>query len=102
MAEISHLLAIGCAVIGQLRQRQTIQYRKTRAVAIIELLQNLTREELYERVWKELMTKLAKEFGLSDRGLAKICERNGISILPGFVGNRYVLITCDYRRGPQR
>jgi hypothetical protein len=42
----------------------------------------LTREELYERVWKEPMTKLAKEFGLSDRGLAKICERNGIPVPP--------------------
>jgi hypothetical protein len=32
----------------------------------------LTRQELYERVWKEPMTKVAAEFGLSDRGLAKI------------------------------
>lgn len=41
-----------------------------------------SRRELYDRVWKEPMTKVAKEFGLSDRGLAKICERNGIPVPP--------------------
>lgn len=40
----------------------------------------LTRRELYEWVWRQPMTTLAKEFGLSDRGLAKICERNGIPV----------------------
>jgi hypothetical protein len=42
----------------------------------------LSRRELYDRIWKEPMTKVAKEFGLSDRGLAKICERNGIPVPP--------------------
>lgn len=41
-----------------------------------------SRRELYDRVWKEPMTKIAKEFGLSGRGLAKICERNGIPVPP--------------------
>ena len=36
------------------------------------------RKALYKRVWSEAMTKLAKEYGLSDRGLAKLCQRNGI------------------------
>ena len=35
----------------------------------------LTREELYAQVWAEPMTKLAQRYGLSDRGLAKICTR---------------------------
>ncbi len=35
----------------------------------------LTREELYERVWSTPMSHLAKEFGLSDVGLAKLCSR---------------------------
>ena len=42
----------------------------------------LTREELYAQVWAEPMTKLAKRYGLSDRGLAKICTRMGIPV-PG-------------------
>jgi hypothetical protein len=42
----------------------------------------LRREELYERVWKEPLVRVAKEFGLSDRGLAKVCVRMEIP-LPG-------------------
>ena len=42
----------------------------------------LTREELYAQVWAEPMTKLARRYGLSDRGLAKICTRMGIPV-PG-------------------
>ena len=38
----------------------------------------LTREELYERVWTTPMRKLAVEFGLSDVGLAKVCRRHKI------------------------
>jgi hypothetical protein len=34
----------------------------------------LTREELYDLVWSEPMSQLAKKFGLSDVGLAKICR----------------------------
>jgi hypothetical protein len=30
----------------------------------------ITREELYEKVWSQPMVKVAKEFGISDRGLA--------------------------------
>ena len=35
----------------------------------------LKREELFELVWTEPMSKLAKKFGISDVGLAKICKR---------------------------
>ena len=35
----------------------------------------LTREELYDQVWCMPMTLLAKEYGISDTGLAKICRR---------------------------
>jgi hypothetical protein len=35
----------------------------------------LTREELYERVWSTPATKLAKEFGISDVALGKICRK---------------------------
>lgn len=42
----------------------------------------LTREELYELVWTTPMQKLALQFGLSDRGLAKACARLGIAV-PG-------------------
>lgn len=35
----------------------------------------LTREQLYEKVWTTPMSKLAKELGMSDVGLAKVCNR---------------------------
>jgi AcrR family transcriptional regulator len=35
----------------------------------------LTREELYERVWTQPTSALAREFGISANGLAKICDR---------------------------
>lgn len=41
-----------------------------------------TREELYTKVWEKPLIQLAKEFGISDRGLGKICQRYQIP-LPG-------------------
>jgi len=38
----------------------------------------LKREELYEQVWSRPLRDLAKEYGLSDVGLAKICRRLNI------------------------
>ncbi len=35
----------------------------------------LTREEFYEQVWSEPMSKLAQRYGLSDVGLATICPK---------------------------
>lgn len=42
----------------------------------------LTREELYERVWAEPMQKLAKSFGISDVALAKHCRRMRVPVPP--------------------
>lgn len=42
----------------------------------------LTRKELYDKVWNTPMTKLAKEFNLSDNGLRKICKNFDIPIPP--------------------
>jgi len=42
----------------------------------------ITRTELYDKVWSIPMHKLAVEFGLSGRGLAKLCERHQIPV-PG-------------------
>jgi hypothetical protein len=39
---------------------------------------NLSREELYDMVWTTPLTKLAPEFGLSDKGLAKKCIKHKI------------------------
>jgi hypothetical protein len=36
---------------------------------------HISREELYEQVWSEPMITLAKRFGLSDVGLAKVCRK---------------------------
>jgi hypothetical protein len=42
----------------------------------------LTRAELYEKVWTTPVRTIAKEFGMSDVGLAKICRKHGIPIPP--------------------
>jgi hypothetical protein len=42
----------------------------------------LTRLELYDPVWSTAMAKLAENFGLSDVGLAKICDRHRVPIPP--------------------
>ncbi len=41
----------------------------------------LKREELYKMVWSEPVCKLARGYGLSDRGLGKICMRLEIPVL---------------------
>lgn len=38
----------------------------------------LTRQELYEKVWEQPMTKLAPTYALSDVGLAKVCRKHNI------------------------
>jgi hypothetical protein len=38
----------------------------------------ITRLKLYEQVWQRPTTLMAKEFGLSDVGFAKLCKRNDI------------------------
>ena len=42
----------------------------------------LTRNELYELAWSKPMIVLAREYGFSDGGFAKICRRNQIPIPP--------------------
>ena len=42
----------------------------------------ITREELYRRVWETPVRTLAKEFDISDVGLAKACRRNRIPLPP--------------------
>lgn len=41
-----------------------------------------TREELYELVWSEPMSKLSRLFSISDRGLAKACAKVNVPV-PG-------------------
>jgi hypothetical protein len=40
------------------------------------------REELYEEVWATPMQTLAKKYGISDVGLAKVCRKLSIPV-PG-------------------
>jgi len=42
------------------------------------MLHTFTRRELYDLVWSEPMSKLAKRFKISDTGLAKVCKKAGI------------------------
>ena len=39
---------------------------------------SITRKELYKLVWSKPIMELSKEFGLSDRGLGRVCERHDI------------------------
>ena len=41
-----------------------------------------TRQELFELVWSMPMTKLSKQFELSDVELKKICVKHQIPLLP--------------------
>jgi hypothetical protein len=47
----------------------------------------ITREDLYQLVWEKLGRILAKEFGMSDVGLAKICKRLRVPRPPRDIGN---------------
>src|SRR5258708_18900035 len=38
----------------------------------------ISRKELYNLIWSTPITALAERFGISDRGLAKVCRRSGI------------------------
>lgn len=40
--------------------------------------QTVTRDELYEQVWSQPLSKLAPRYGLSDVGMAKICRKHQI------------------------
>lgn len=42
----------------------------------------ISRQDLYERVWKTPLRKLATEFGISDVGLAKACRRHAVPTPP--------------------
>lgn len=42
--------------------------------------ETLTRQELYELVWSTPVMKLCERFGLSDRGLAKLCDRHEVPV----------------------
>lgn len=42
----------------------------------------MRREALYNLVWAVPVSKLARQFQLSDRGLAKLCHREGIPVPP--------------------
>lgn len=42
----------------------------------------ITREELYKQVWETPMSRLGKEYGLTDNGLRKICDRLNVPYPP--------------------
>jgi hypothetical protein len=38
----------------------------------------LNRQELYQEVWKRPIYQVAKDYGISNVGLAKVCRRLGV------------------------
>jgi hypothetical protein len=43
---------------------------------------SMSREQLYELVWSKPMRHLAKNYGVSDRAMAKLCARNQVPVPP--------------------
>jgi|GEM_PF-6683028 len=43
-----------------------------------KITKTITRKELYDLIWSKPIMDISKEFGISDRGLGKVCERNDI------------------------
>lgn len=48
----------------------------------MERKSNLTRQQLYDLVWAHPVSELAKVYGLSDRGFARLCDRNSVPTPP--------------------
>lgn len=46
------------------------------------MAKDLSRKELYDLVWQKPIIQIAKDYGLSDRGLGKLCEKYQIPIPP--------------------
>lgn len=42
----------------------------------------LTRDQLYELVWSKPMQHIAKDYGISDRAMAKLCARKQVPVPP--------------------
>lgn len=42
----------------------------------------ITRKELYNLVWSEPLSRLAKKYKISDNGLRKVCKRMNIPLPP--------------------
>ena len=45
-------------------------------------VRRISRQELYNLIWSEPMITIAKRFGISDRGLTKVCQRSDIPAPP--------------------
>jgi hypothetical protein len=61
------------------------EQRRRAALALVAprgLLSRYNREDLYEKVWSQPMRILAKEYGISDVGLAKVCRKLEVPV-PG-------------------
>src|SRR3546814_10872633 len=43
-------------------------------------MSHMTRQELYELVWAEAISKVAERYGMSDRGFAKMCARANVPV----------------------
>jgi hypothetical protein len=58
------------------------KYMAQNRIVSRDLLAKYSREELYQKVWDRPVQKVAKEFGMSDVGLAKVCRKLFVP-LPG-------------------
>jgi hypothetical protein len=63
----------------------------------------ITREEIHKLVWSKPTSKVAKEFGLSDVGLAEICPKLGVGKPPrGELGEKSRVVYASASRCSMR
>lgn len=58
-------------------QPRIVQHMEEK-IGKMEIGTTLTRQQIYDLVWQQPMIHVAKELGLSDQGLAKLCKREQI------------------------
>jgi hypothetical protein len=60
----------------------------------------LTIQQLNDRLWAEPIDRISNEFGLSDRGLGKLCARHTIPVPERgrFDSRQFPFPSCDVRR----
>jgi integrase len=64
------------------QHKPVVDVRSERQPRRLPRVHRISRQELYNLIWSKPITALAERFGISDRGLAKVCRRSGIPAPP--------------------
>jgi hypothetical protein len=76
---VRKLVPLGFDVRTQEQKREeNRQQEVSRRWALEELAFRYNRDEIYREIWSEPIQRVAKRYGLSDVGLAKVCRKLNI------------------------